>query len=219
MLKEWLLNLLYPPRCPGCGAAVSRHGQWCSSCFGAVWRPRRLARKRESRLTACYCLCDYRGPVRTMLQRLKYDGAVRYERAAEALLTQFPWPERLGHIDCVVPVPLAPGKERKRGFNQAAELAARLGELLSLPIDDGLLIRAKKTARQKDLNPAQRLANLEQAFSVPERRKKEGKLPESVILVDDIYTTGSTIEACTRALKAAGVKRVYFVSICIGSER
>ena len=77
----------------------------------------------------------------------------------------------------------------------------------------------KKTARQKDLNPAQRLANLEQAFSVPERRKKEGKLPESVILVDDIYTTGSTIEACTRALKAAGVKRVYFVSICIGSER
>ena len=120
-------------------------------------------------------------------------------------------------------IPYARGRVRslppERAAQEAAELAARLGELLSLPIDDGLLIRAKKTARQKDLNPAQRLANLEQAFSVPERRKKEGKLPESVILVDDIYTTGSTIEACTRALKAAGVKRVYFVSICIGSER
>ena len=83
-------------------------------------------------------------------------------------------------------------------------------------MDSRLLVRTRKTAPQRDLDPAQRLKNLQEAFAVAPGR---GADVESVILVDDIYTTGSTVEACTRVLKAAGVRRVYFVAVCIGKGR
>ena len=177
MLKEWLLNLLYPPRCPGCGAAVSRHGQWCSSCFGAVWRPRRLARKRESRLAACYCLCDYRGPVRTMLQRLKYDGAVR-----------------------------------KRGFNQSEVLFRSWAEQ-RWPWKDGLQ-RVRSTQAQWHLDKADRADNVKRAFEVKGSFEVRGK---HILLVDDIYTTGTTMEACAYALHKKGAASVTGFVVASGA--
>ena len=238
-IAEAVISLLFPRRCPVCERIVTPKGAYicpvCAKKLSFVKAPVCFKCGKEIGDGREYCqdcmrhprtfergiaLLNYNEKASRSVSRIKYGGRREYlDYYGKAMA------ERLGSAICrmkaqtLVPVPVHPARLRERGFNQAAELAARLGELLPLPIDDGLLIRAKKTARQKDLNPAQRLANLEQAFSVPERRKKEGKLPESVILVDDIYTTGSTIEACTRALKAAGVKRVYFVSICIGSER
>jgi predicted amidophosphoribosyltransferase len=69
---------------------------------------------------------------------------------------------------------------------------------------------------QKKLTPEERLKNLQQAFAVRPPMGRGEVIPETVVLVDDIYTTGSTMEACTRVLKAAGVKKVYFLTICIG---
>ena len=115
----------------------------------------------------------------------------------------------------LVPVPVHPERMKTRGFNQAEELARRLSDGLGLPVETGILSRNKNTAPQKDLNPAQRLKNLEEAFSA--KRPRAGLT--SVILVDDIYTTGSTVEACSRVLKRAGVSRVYFLCICIGGGR
>src|SRR5699024_4109163 len=100
----------------------------------------------------------------------------------------------------LVPVPVHPARKRERGFNQAELLANRIGSRLEIPVCPDMLVRNKKTMPQKGLDPSGRLKNLEEAFSA-------GKLfdgVEGVILVDDIYTTGSTIEACTRALKKAG---------------
>ena len=139
----------------------------------------------------------------------------------------------------LVPVPVHPARLRSRGFNQAGELAVRLGRLTGLPVNERLLVRTKKTAPQKELGPDERLRNLRHAFAVAAEFRQEpaqdktdsrrmpgrtasvpagkaAKLPQTVILADDIYTTGSTIEACARVLKAAGVRQVYFVSICIG---
>lgn len=87
-------------------------------------------------------------------------------------------------------------------------------------MEANLLVRSKKTAPQRNLNPSERLQNLQDAFQISDFPTKRHiaypKLPETVILVDDIYTTGSTMEACSRTLKAAGVKQVYFVVICTG---
>ena len=103
-------------------------------------------------------------------------------------------------------------RRRERGFNQAEELARRLSGPLGIPVNTSILKRTRKTAPQKSLDSGGRLKNLEQAFTA-------SVLPsgiKNIILVDDIYTTGSTIEACTRALRKAGAEHVYFVTIFIG---
>jgi len=139
--------------------------------------------------------------------------------------------KRLGPVllsmkaDALIPVPVHPKRLRKRGFNQAGVLAEKLGELLSIPVEPHLLYRIRNTEAQKELSASERLKNLEKAFAVSEPQDPRdagagsGKnMPECVILVDDIYTTGSTIEACTRVLKRAGVKKVYFFAVCIGQR-
>ena len=121
---------------------------------------------------------------------------------------------RTAGIQRIVPVPIHSSRLRKRGFNQAGELADRLSKELQIPAAR-LLLRVKKTDPQKGLGAGGRLKNLEQAFlALPEAGSFE-----RVLLVDDIYTTGSTAEACTRALLKAGVKKVYFFAVCIGHGR
>ena len=118
-------------------------------------------------------------------------------------------------VDVLVPVPVHPSRKRARGFNQAEVLAVCLGKRLGIPVEPGMLIRDKKTKPQKELSAADRLKNLSGAF-------RAGTIPEgikTVLLVDDIYTTGSTVEACARALRSAGVSRVYFVVICMTGGR
>jgi len=115
--------------------------------------------------------------------------------------------------DAILPVPLHDAKRRKRGFNQAEILAKGLSLGTGIPMKTDILFRKKNTIAQKNLNNKERLRNLEQAFAV---RRENVKELGTVILVDDIYTTGSTIEACSRVLKKAGVQNVHFISLCIG---
>lgn len=116
--------------------------------------------------------------------------------------------------DVLVPVPLYWWKKRIRGFNQSEVLAKRLGELTGIAVCSSMLVRIKNTKPQKNLEHSQRKNNLMDAFRI-------GRVPEGikrVILVDDIYTTGSTIDACSRVLKTAGIEKVYFISACIGKN-
>ena len=142
----------------------------------------------------------------------KYDGAVRYEQAAEELLTQFPWPEQLGHIDCVVPVPLAPEKERKRGFNQSEVLFRSWAER-RWPWKDGLQ-RVRSTQAQWHLDKADRADNVKRAFEVKGSFEVRGK---HILLVDDIYTTGTTMEACAYALHKKGAASVTGFVVASGA--
>lgn len=121
---------------------------------------------------------------------------------------------RMG-VDALVPVPIHRRRRRTRGFNQAEILADIMGGYLEIPVYPDILVRDKKTRPQKELSAQERLKNLSKAFRIQ-------NLPEnirSVLLVDDIYTTGSTIETCARTLKAAGVEHIYFVVICMTGGR
>lgn len=90
-----LFNLLYPPRCPSCGAMVAHDGDWCPACLAAIWHPRRINKPTAVRhLSACYCLADYRGAMRHVLHDIKYNGKPGKCRACRTLLDRFPWPER-----------------------------------------------------------------------------------------------------------------------------
>ena len=109
-------------------------------------------------------------------------------------------------------MPVHKSRLKERGYNQAEEIADRLGQALNLPVDASFLVREKKTAAQKTLNDYERLLNLQKVFKAVGSYAKY----ENVILVDDILTTGATAEACTWVLKSAGIKKVYFLALAAG---
>lgn len=117
--------------------------------------------------------------------------------------------------DLIIPVPLHPARYRKRGYNQAAVLAKELGRLLGILTEESILIRAQKTDPQKNLAPGKRRRNLSGAFSVSGKGKRllEGR---TVLLVDDIYTTGCTVDEAAKVLKKAGAEKVFYLTISIG---
>lgn len=212
--KERLWQLLYPAYCPGCGTSVSRHGQWCGPCLGSIWNPRRINRSREiTHLDGCYCLADYRGAMRHILHRIKYNGDLKYDKACQTLLYQFPWMKRLSAIDMVMPVPLFPEKEKSRGFNQAALIFQPWAETY-WPWCDGLQ-RVRMTEAQWQLARQERKSNVKRAFEVKDSVSVSGK---HILVVDDIYTTGITLDACARALKEKKAASVTGLVIASGAR-
>jgi ComF family protein len=112
----------------------------------------------------------------------------------------------------IIPVPVHPLKKRQRGFNQAELVAKELGKLLQTPVITDYLVRKEKTIPQKELTRQQRKANLREAFAA----RKKGVSYSRVLLIDDIYTTGATMDALSEILKENQSKNVFFLTICVG---
>ena len=117
-------------------------------------------------------------------------------------------------VDALVPVPIHRSRRIQRGYNQAEVLAKEIGFYLGIPVETHLLKRVKKTLPQKLLDDRQRQNNLKNAFKIGRNDVK----CKSTIVIDDIYTTGSTIDHCAKVLKQHGVERIYYISIAIGRE-
>ena len=115
--------------------------------------------------------------------------------------------------DVLVPVPLHKKKLSKRGYNQAACLARALGKNMQLPVDEKLVKRVRNTAPMKRLNPAERQNNLKKAFKIV---RNDVKL-NTIVIIDDIYTTGTTLDEIAALLKEHGVSKVYCVTLACGS--
>lgn len=156
----------------------------------------------------------YNEAMKQSIYRFKYDNCRTYQdfyvqEMAKTFRTLF----FRTRIDGIVPIPLHRKKQRKRGFNQAALLAEGLGRELGLPVYENLLLRTRNTRPQKELTRTERQENLKTAFKI----QKKGVELKAVLLIDDIYTTGATIDAAARVLLEAGVQKIYFLSLCIGS--
>lgn len=233
MKSSQLIDLLFPRRCPVCDDIVIPKGRKiCPECLkklSFVTNPvcKKCGKKVISNdVEYCFdcvrhkrsfesgrALIHYDETAKASMVNIKYKNKREYlDFYGEAMAVRYEKWILSMKPDVLVPVPVHPTRQRERGFNQAHILACRIGERAAIPVETGMLLRNKKTIPQKGLNPSQRLKNLEEAF-VP------GNVTsgvETVLLIDDIYTTGSTIEACTRALKRAGIKKIYFLTICIG---
>lgn len=238
--RNAIINLLYPRRCPVCGKIVAPETSLihpsCISKLSPVKSPTCKTCGKEvfgEHMEYCYdcsrhthtfdgglALLNYNEAARHSMAAVKYKNRREYlDFYASAIDVRFRKSVLRLHAAKLVPVPIHPSRRRTRGYNQAEELAKRLSALWQIPVDSGLLVRKKKTAPQRELNPAERLKNLRAAFGMNPDYDSSRGIPETVILVDDIYTTGSTVEACSRVLKQAGVKRVYVVVVCIGAGR
>ncbi len=123
------------------------------------------------------------------------------------------------NLQAIVPIPIHKNKRKKRGYNQAELLAQQLAYHLNLPCYSNLIIRQIDTLPQKQFSPQARLSNLQKAFALNPRYQDEVRNLKRILLVDDIYTTGATMETCARILLDAGTDKVYIYSICIGVSR
>lgn len=186
------LPLIQAPVCPHCGAPVV--DGFCPT-FCA-----RLPRELRALRTAGY----FEGPLRQAIHRLKFSGE-RYlaEPLGELLATA--WRQAPMPVDYILPVPMHPEDQARRGYNQSILLAREAGQLLGVEVLDGVLRKERRTAPQVGLARAERLQNLSGAF-VCRDATLAGK---AVALVDDVTTTGATLAACAQALRAAGVGHVY----------
>ena len=148
------------------------------------------------------------------MAQIKYNNKREYlDFYGTALAARYGRTIRRMQADALVPVPVHATRKKTRGFNQAEILARVIGKKLGIPVMPEMLVRNKKTLPQKDLSAAERLKNLSGAFAA-------GEIPEgirSVILVDDIYTTGTTLDEIAALLKEHGVSKVYCVTLACGS--
>ena len=196
------LSFVSSPACMKCGKEIgSREQEYCADCI-----------RRKKSFTRGFALLNYDSRAAVSMAAVKYHNKREYlDFYARAAALRFEKQFRQAGIQVIVPVHVHASRLKTRGFNQAAVLAEKLSAELGIPWEE-LLIRVKKTDPQKSLGSAERLKNLRGAF---EAEQEAGKW-ERVLLVDDIYTTGSTAEICSRALLKTGVKQVFVFAVCIG---
>lgn len=145
------------------------------------------------------------------MYRFKYSNRRSYARVfADYIMKYFgQWINRK-QIDAIIPVPMYYKKQRVRGYNQAQVLANELAKRTHIPMVTDYVIRDKNTIPMKKLDDTARRLNLENAFKI----RKSSVLLKKVLLVDDIYTTGATVDAISKQLKLAGVKEIYCITVC-----
>jgi ComF family protein len=148
------------------------------------------------------------------IHRFKYSRALWFESFLADLLVREAAPAlRDGKWDFIVPVPLHPVKQREREFNQAERLAAHLSRATAIPLKSKILRRLHPTATQTLLSRDQRAANMKNAFAVPAGTRLPGR---KVVLIDDVFTTGATTNACAKALRGAGAAEVCVWTVARG---
>jgi len=213
-----ILDLIFPPRCVGCGQSGALVCNVCWESFiplGPQVCPRcgspqtgRCCRPASLHYRWARSAFLFEGPCREAIHALKYK---RHFPLAEALVsgmvTHLHLPDR--DFEALIPTPLHPTRLAERGFNQAAMLAEALSAQWIIPVLADALVRIRSTRSQVDLNPKDRLANVTGAF----QGREEKVAGRSVLLVDDVYTTGATLGACASALREAGARDVVAVTL------
>jgi competence protein ComFC len=232
-----LLDLVYPRACSGCGGRVGpdfHHVCWdclsqvlfvqppyCALCGDPV------EGRVDHQYTCFHCssatphfdrarsAARYRGVVQELLREFKYRDALWLKPDLVRLLESC----AAAHydvgtdVDAVTSVPLYPARQRERGYNQAEILAGALARRLRKPLLSRCLMRVRPTQTQTHLPLRDRATNVRGAFRARRTRRLEN---QRVLLVDDVMTTGATVNECARALKEAGAARVYVVTVARG---
>lgn len=242
IIKEGLLQILFPPRCVVCDKLLEaedirsrRHvhplcekklypvgdtvcfycgkplqstgGEYCFDCRKKITAHQPLACVQGK------SIYRYQGEIRKSVYRFKYSNRREYAGfyAQKAVERYGDWILKCG-IEAIVPIPMYSRKKRKRGYNQAEVFAKELSDRLGLALETRGVRRVRNTPPQKFLNDQERKNNLKKAFQATEFIVKY----KCILLVDDIYTTGSTVEAVAEVIRQSGVEKVYFLTLCTG---
>lgn len=191
-----------PPYCMKCGKTLGdEKDEYCSDCI-----------KKKHKYIQGTVLYEY-GNMADSLYRFKYCSRSEYALffGQEMAEKKGEWLRAL-KPDALVPVPIHKSRKRKRGYNQAQMITQELSRLTKIPMENHLVVRTKQTLPQRKLSDRQRQNNLKKSFKILQNDVKLS----TIVIVDDIYTTGSTIDAIAEVLSEAGVKKIYYMALAIG---
>ena len=221
-LWAWFLNLLFPPRCVNCRRMGTRlcaecldqaprvESPFCARCGDVVVADGLCTRCRTTplQIDRIRSVFYFEGVIREAMHRLKYRGRTALAEPLGELMAAY-WVQHSMLADLVVPVPLHAARMRERGYNQAALLAREMARRVGLEVDEQTVVRQRATDSQVELNAKQRKENVRDAFSC----SGNALAGKQVLLIDDVCTTGATLEACAVALHAQGARGVQALTL------
>lgn len=220
-MKSWLtalLDIIYPPKCPACAAPVVEHGAWCSKCLESIFAVRELSMPGHhlTYLDKCLAVCDYTGGIKRLLHDMKFRRADKFARHLTWILAQKSsfLAEEIKKADMVLPVPLHKDRLAERSYNQTALIFKPWSEKNGLYWLEKVLVRQRATLPQWELNLAERRKNIKGAFCITRPELIRGK---RILLVDDIFTSGVTLDECAKQLKKAGAVHVTALVLASGA--
>lgn len=199
------LDYLQGSTCIHCGKQLSEKyvDSTCPDCKAGTFY--------YERAFSCF---EYNGMGKVLMHKLKYEGKLQLAKVIAALMEERLKNEGL-KTEVIIPVPIHKKKLEARGFNQSQVIARELGKRMGRPVLD-CMERTRETTAQYNLDKAQRHLNIIDAFSV--RLSYNIDKYRSILLLDDIYTTGSTVNECSKVLKKAGAKTIYVITAATGSN-
>lgn len=203
-----LVRPVTEPRCKHCGKPLDTpEREYCLDCL-----------KKDSVLKQGTAVWLYDEHTKKLMADFKYGGCAEDGKYyGEQMAVWCGSRIASWRTECIIPVPLHWRRHWFRGYNQAECLALALGGYLQIPVWN-ILKRVRHTAPQKGLDDRGRKENLRQVFAVDAKSRSVIGNCRSVLLIDDIYTTGATLESCGQVLKEQGVRDIYFACLCIGKD-
>lgn len=222
-IKNLALDIIFPKKCFGCG----QEGIFfCEDCFSLIdvnpfkyclcERPQKIIIEKQckhcanKKLDGLYSASDFKQTqVRQLIHNFKYKSQIKelcYPLSLLILTHLYFIAKYFPPASLLVPVPLFIKKKKRRGFNQAEEIGKVISEKIGIPISLGNFVRVKNTKPQVGLNKKQRMENIKNAFEIKNKNEFKGKI---IFLLDDVYTTGATMEECARILKKSHAKEVW----------
>ena len=204
-VASWLIDLVFPPACSNCGRVDYR---FCESCLQDLAEvPIDVTHTPAGGLHVIWATGMHSGVLQKAVQAFKYEGAKELSQHLAArlimALRQQNW-----RIDVIVPVPLYADREEERGYNQSALLSQQVEGATGIRCRHDYLARVRATSQQAQLSGAERLSNVKDAFVASDDVKGL-----SVLLIDDVVTTGSTLGACASALRERGAGPIYGIAV------
>ena len=231
-----IINLVYPPICVGCNQPcfeentniylcqncyldIARHTPpFCSKCGRGLTDTKSIQNGICSRCTnriyffdKAWSICRYEGLIEELIHKFKYNQKIQYETIFKQLFNEFLGAFKvLDGIDLVVPIPLHPTRLREREYNQSQILANIISQTINKPLALNILMRTRNTKSQVCLDEIGRKENITGCFSINKYTKLENK---SILLVDDVFTTGVTLSEAARTFKDNKLNRVFALTL------
>lgn len=219
--KEYLISIFFPKHCPFCDRPMEIHRTYCEECEAELpWVP---AGALCSKCGKKNCICGespflknlfvpfvYDGAAANAVKNLKFYNKRGYSRPLGHLLANFIRQKETAHFDCILPIPMTKRDIRKRGYSQSDLIARFVGEALGIPVERNHLIKIHQTEKQHLLNAEERKINLKDAFALKKPEALKGK---SILLCDDVITTGATLQEAAKTLREAGITDISAVVV------